>query len=173
MLVLVTYDVSTADAAGRRRLRQVAKTLQNQGVRVQLSVFECEVEPARWVALRAKLEKLMDPQTDSLRFYFLGSERRHRVEHVGAKPASTSTASSFCSPRIATRDVSEPSAAMRRPGRSRVPQVIDGAGFPAGHPAHWALRRGAGRTKRGPARAFRAAAVGYTASRRPLHGGVD
>jgi len=86
MLVLVTYDVSTLTPAGRRRLRQVARALQDNGVRVQLSVFECEVDPARWTALRAELESLIDPATDSLRFYFLGSGKRHKIDHVGAKP---------------------------------------------------------------------------------------
>jgi CRISPR-associated protein Cas2 len=87
MLVLVTYDVSTTDAAGRRRLRRVAKTCQNRGQRVQCSVFECEVDPAQWATLRADLTGLIDPERDSLRFYFLGSGNRHKVEHVGAKPS--------------------------------------------------------------------------------------
>jgi len=86
MLVLVTYDVSTVDAAGRRRLRRVARACQNRGQRVQCSVFECEVDPAQWAALRGELVELIDPGRDSLRFYFLGSGKRHRVEHVGAKP---------------------------------------------------------------------------------------
>ena len=85
MLVLVTYDVSTLTPAGRRRLRHVAKALQNRGVRVQFSVFECEVEPAEWTALRAELEGLIDPATDSLRFYYLGGGKRHKVDHIGAK----------------------------------------------------------------------------------------
>ncbi len=87
MLVLVTYDVATTTPGGCRRLRRVAKALQNRGIRVQLSVFECEVDPAAWTLLKAQLEKIIDPATDSLRYYFLGSGKRHRVEHVGAKPA--------------------------------------------------------------------------------------
>lgn len=87
MLVLVTYDVSTTDAGGRRRLRRVAKACQNRGQRVQCSVFECEVDPAQWAELRATLRDLIDPERDSLRFYFLGSGKRHKVEHVGAKPS--------------------------------------------------------------------------------------
>lgn len=87
MLVLVTYDVSTTDTAGRRRLRRVARTCQNRGQRVQCSVFECEVNPAQWAALRADLAGLIDPERDSLRFYFLGSGNRHKVEHIGAKPS--------------------------------------------------------------------------------------
>lgn len=87
MLVVVTYDVATTTPAGRRRLRRVAKALQNRGIRVQLSVFECEVDPAAWTALKAQLEALIDPKSDSLRYYFLGSGKRHRVEHVGADPA--------------------------------------------------------------------------------------
>jgi CRISPR-associated protein Cas2 len=87
MLVLVSYDVSTRDEAGRRRLRHVAKLCENRGQRVQNSVFECLVDPAQWVAFRAALVKEADPAQDSLRFYFLGSEWKRRVEHVGAKPA--------------------------------------------------------------------------------------
>jgi len=87
MLVLVTYDVNTETPEGRRRLRRVAKTCQDYGQRVQKSVFECLVEPAAWVALRAKLEDEIDPKTDSLRCYFLGSNWKRRIEHVGAKPS--------------------------------------------------------------------------------------
>jgi CRISPR-associated protein Cas2 len=85
MMVLVSYDVSTLDTAGRRRLRRVAKACQNRGQRVQFSVFECEVDPAQWVALKNELTELIDPEQDSLRFYYLGAEWRRRVEHVGAK----------------------------------------------------------------------------------------
>ncbi len=85
MLVLVTYDVSTITPAGRRRLRHVAKALQNKGIRVQFSVFECEVEPAEWTALRAELEGIINTATDSLRFYYLGGGKRHKVDHIGAK----------------------------------------------------------------------------------------
>ena len=87
MLVLVSYDVSTIDLAGRRRLRRAAKTCLNFGVRVQNSVFECNVEPAQWTALRARLLELYDPEADSLRFYFLGDNYQRRIEHQGAKPA--------------------------------------------------------------------------------------
>lgn len=85
MFVLVSYDVNTQDAAGRKRLRNIAKVCQNWGQRVQFSVFECIVEPAQWAGLRAKLIGLMDEEKDSLRFYFLGANWKHRVEHVGAK----------------------------------------------------------------------------------------
>ncbi len=85
MMVLVTYDVSTQDAAGARRLRQVAKACLNYGQRVQFSVFEIEVDPARWVALEAELRRSIDPALDSLRFYFLGKNWQHKVEHIGAK----------------------------------------------------------------------------------------
>ena len=85
MVVLVTYDVATVDAAGRRRLRRVAKVCEDFGQRVQNSVFECLVEPADWVVLRAKLLKVYEPTEDSLRFYFLGRNWRRRVEHHGAK----------------------------------------------------------------------------------------
>lgn len=87
MMVLVTYDVATGDKAGTARLRRVAKACLDRGQRVQYSVFECEVDPGQWVELRAKLEGLIDPRTDSLRYYFLGANWQRRVEHVGAKPA--------------------------------------------------------------------------------------
>jgi CRISPR-associated protein Cas2 len=85
MMVVVAYDVATGDADGRRRLRRVAKACQNRGIRVQLSLFECELDPAQWTVLRAELLALINPEQDSLRFYFLGSGKRHKVEHVGAK----------------------------------------------------------------------------------------
>ena len=87
MFVLVSYDVSTEDKKGRRRLRKIAKICQDHGQRVQYSVFECIVDPAQWAALRAKLLDQMDPEKDSLRFYFLGANWRRRVEHIGAKPS--------------------------------------------------------------------------------------
>lgn len=86
MFVLVSYDVNTQDAEGRRRLRNISKTCQNWGQRVQFSVFECIVDPAQWARLREKLIAMMNPEKDSLRFYFLGSNWKGRVEHVGAKP---------------------------------------------------------------------------------------
>lgn len=85
MLVLVTYDVKTEDLAGRRRLRRVARACLDFGQRVQYSVFECEVAPAQWTALRARLIGEIDVNCDSLRFYRLGAEGRNRIEHVGAK----------------------------------------------------------------------------------------
>ena len=87
MLVLVTYDVNTETAEGRRRLRRVAKACENCGQRVQFSVFECLLDPAQWTALRARLLREIDEELDSLRFYFLGRNWKPRVEHVGAKPA--------------------------------------------------------------------------------------
>lgn len=87
MLVLVTYDVNTETTEGRRRLRRVAKACENCGQRVQFSVFECLLDPAQWSLLRARLVREIDEELDSLRFYFLGSNWKQRVEHVGAKPA--------------------------------------------------------------------------------------
>ena len=86
MLVLVTYDVNTETAVGRRRLRRVARACENHGQRVQFSVFECLVDLGQWSALRARLIDQIDETQDSLRFYFLGSNWKRRVEHVGAKP---------------------------------------------------------------------------------------
>lgn len=87
MLVLVTYDVNTETPAGRKRLRRVARACENYGQRVQFSVFECLVDPGQWTALRFRLIEEIDEEQDSLRFYFLGSNWKRRVEHVGAKPA--------------------------------------------------------------------------------------
>lgn len=84
--MLVSYDVSTIDTAGKRRLRRIAKACQNWGVRVQNSVFECNVNPAQWVQLKAELEQIFEPVTDSLRYYNLGDRYTNRIEHVGAKP---------------------------------------------------------------------------------------
>jgi len=86
MMVLVSYDVCTVNADGQRRLRKVAKACRDYGQRVQYSVFEIEVEPAQWVYLRKRLCDLIDPSEDSLRFYYLGSRWKGKVEHVGAKP---------------------------------------------------------------------------------------
>lgn len=87
MMVLITYDVNTETPAGRKRLRQVAKQCQNYGQRVQNSVFECLIDPARLKQLQATLERLMDKDLDSLRFYYLGDDWQRRVEHIGAKPS--------------------------------------------------------------------------------------
>ncbi len=87
MLMLITYDVNTQDTAGRRRLRHIARACQDFGQRVQFSVFECEVDPAQWAALRARLLAEINQDTDSLRFYHLGANAGRRIEHIGAKPA--------------------------------------------------------------------------------------
>lgn len=87
MLVLVTYDVSTTQKNGAARLRAVAKACRDFGQRVQYSVFEIEVDPAQWARLKARLEALIHRETDSLRYYYLGSNWQRKVEHVGAKPA--------------------------------------------------------------------------------------
>lgn len=87
MMVLITYDVNTETLAGQKRLRKVAKQCQNYGQRVQNSVFECIIDSARLKQLQAALEKLIDKEKDSLRFYYLGDDWRSRVEHIGAKPS--------------------------------------------------------------------------------------
>lgn len=84
-MVVVSYDVSTVVADGQRRLRRVAKVCKDHGQRVQFSVFECSVDPAKWTFFREKLISEIDPSEDSLRFYFLGRNWRRRIEHVGAK----------------------------------------------------------------------------------------
>ncbi len=86
-MVLVTYDVSTTTEVGKKRLRHVAKQCVNYGQRVQNSVFECWLEPAQFTQLKNKLEEIIDSEKDSIRYYFLGSNWKRRVEHVGAKRA--------------------------------------------------------------------------------------
>ncbi len=88
MLVLVTYDVATKEGNGAARLRAVAKACRDFGQRVQFSVFEIEVDPAQWTRLKARLESIINQETDSLRYYHLGANWQRRVEHVGAKPAA-------------------------------------------------------------------------------------
>ena len=85
MLVLITYDVNTEDAAGRKRLRQIAKQCVNYGQRVQNSVFECSLDAAQQCGLKAELTKLIAEKKDSLRFYNLGNSFHTRVEHIGAR----------------------------------------------------------------------------------------
>lgn len=87
MMVLVSYDVKTETPTGRRRLRRVARACLDYGQRVQFSVFECQVDPALWAKLKARLLAEIDPAEDSLRFYYLGANWQRKVEHVGAKPA--------------------------------------------------------------------------------------
>lgn len=86
MLVLVTYDVNTETAAGRKRLRKVAKICVSHGQRVQNSVFECLLDAAQYVTFKAELTALIDPETDSLRFYRLGNQYKTKVEHIGRAP---------------------------------------------------------------------------------------
>ena len=84
-MVLVTYDVNTENAEGKRRLRRVAKHCQNYGQRVQNSVFECLIDPTQLVQLKTDLEAIIDLEKDSLRYYYLGNNWKSRVEHIGAK----------------------------------------------------------------------------------------
>ena len=85
MMVLVSYDVSTADKAGKTRLRKVAKQCQNYGQRVQNSVFEVDVDYGTFLKLKDKLVNLIDVNQDSLRIYYLGNNWKNRIEHIGAK----------------------------------------------------------------------------------------
>ena len=85
MLVLITYDVNTTTAEGKRRLRTVAKKCVAHGQRVQNSVFECLLDEAQYRMLKAELTQTIDVEKDSLRFYELGNKYQSKVEHVGAK----------------------------------------------------------------------------------------
>ena len=84
-MVLITYDVNTEDASGKKRLRKIAKQCVNYGQRVQNSVFECLVDPAQCKKLQHELLKLMDAEKDSLRFYYLGNQYQTKIENFGAK----------------------------------------------------------------------------------------
>ena len=84
-MVLITYDVSTTSAEGKKRLRLVAKQCVNHGQRVQNSVFECMLDPAQLTMLKIKLKEIINEEEDSLRYYNLGSNWKRRVEHVGTK----------------------------------------------------------------------------------------
>ena len=85
MLVLITYDVNTEDAAGRKRLRQIARQCVNYGQRVQNSVFECLLDSTQCRILQHKLVQIMDEDRDSLRFYYLGKKYENKIEHFGCK----------------------------------------------------------------------------------------
>ena len=87
MLVLITYDVNTETAEGRKRLRKVAKQCVNYGQRVQNSVFECRLNAAEYRQVKAILEDIIDRSTDSLRFYNLGDKYKNKVEHIGKSPS--------------------------------------------------------------------------------------
>ena len=85
IMILVTYDVETVTADGRRRLRKVAKQCVNFGQRVQNSVFECVIDPVQYLELKHRLENIINVKKDSLRFYHMGNNWERKVEHIGAK----------------------------------------------------------------------------------------
>ena len=85
MLVLITYDVNTETASGKKRVRKVAKQCENYGRRVQNSVFECILDQAQSVMLKQILSDIIDENVDSLRFYYLGNKYQTKVEHVGVE----------------------------------------------------------------------------------------
>jgi len=85
MFVLITYDISTMDAIGKKRLRKISKICCNYGQRVQNSVFECKVDPAQCKKLELDLEKAIDIDKDSLRFYYLGKNKDAKIKHIGTK----------------------------------------------------------------------------------------
>ncbi len=85
MMVIISYDVSTADSAGKSRLRKIAKECQNHAQRVQNSVFEADLDYSTFLKLKDRLVKIMDKEKDSLRFYYLGNKWEKRVEHIGSK----------------------------------------------------------------------------------------
>lgn len=85
MLVLITYDVSTETSKGRKRLRKVSKICVDYGQRVQNSVFECVLDNAQALVVKQKLIEIINPEEDSIRFYYLGKNYSGKVEHIGVK----------------------------------------------------------------------------------------
>lgn len=85
MLVLITYDVNTETATGKKRLRRIAKLCVNYGQRVQNSVFECMLDPVQLKILKKNIDDIMDKEHDSVRYYNLGKNWQRKVEHIGAK----------------------------------------------------------------------------------------
>ena len=79
MMVLISYDVNTEDAEGRKRLRQIAKQCVNYGQRVQNSVFECEVTDVQLVVLKDRLKSIINMGLDSIRIYHLNKNEKRRV----------------------------------------------------------------------------------------------
>ncbi len=87
MFILITYDVNTSTAQGRKRLRKVSKECVNYGQRVQNSVYECEIDNAKWLKVKHILLSIIDEENDSIRFYYFGDRKKSRVEHYGTKPS--------------------------------------------------------------------------------------
>jgi CRISPR-associated protein Cas2 len=85
MLVLITYDVNTETAQGRKRLRRVAKICVNYGQRVQNSVFECSLTPSQLCLVESDLLKILDVEKDSIRIYLLGNNYQNKIKHFGTK----------------------------------------------------------------------------------------
>ena len=85
MFVIIAYDVNTTSLGGTKRLRKISKECVNYGQRVQNSVFEVNIDYAKFIQLKDRLVKIMDKKTDSLRFYYLGNNWKKRIEHIGAK----------------------------------------------------------------------------------------
>lgn len=84
-MVLISYDVCTSSDGGSKRLRKVAKECKNHAQRVQNSVFEADLDYSTFLKLKNNLIKIIDPECDSLRFYYLGNNWQKNIEHIGAK----------------------------------------------------------------------------------------
>ena len=120
MFVLITYDVNTEDADGKRRLRQIAKQCVDYGQRVQNSVFECMLDSAQCRMLKARLCAIMDKEKDSLRFYYLGKNFENKIEHFGAKSSYLPVHAGSPVSRAAVRPAAVP-AREDPPAAHRVP----------------------------------------------------
>ena len=87
MFILITYDVNITSEGGKKRLRKIAKECENFGIRVQNSVFECQIDNAKWVKVKNKMLNIIDKKLDSLRFYYMGDNKNKKIEHYGNKEA--------------------------------------------------------------------------------------
>lgn len=83
MTVLIAYDINTESNAGKGRLRRVARLCANHGMRVQNSLFECQISGADLEILKAELHNIVNEDTDSIRIYFLNEKSRNKTICIG------------------------------------------------------------------------------------------
>ena len=80
MNILVTYDVPED-----KRRTKIHKVLKSYGQWMQFSVFECSLTKTEYARLRSRLNKLIKPEQDSIRFYFLCACCQSKVERIGGE----------------------------------------------------------------------------------------
>lgn len=83
MQILVTYDVMTETAEGRKRLRKVAQVCKNYGQRVQKSVFECTIDEMQYERLVQRLLQCIEEKEDNLRIYRLREPKDQFIKSFG------------------------------------------------------------------------------------------